>query len=85
MQTHLKQPRKIAIFIDEEILDFVAEWCSTDIQCLEGNDDEFETYTPEEALKARFWFMHKHKVMKRLADAINPVLKDLGKLEVKYR
>ena len=84
-QTHLKQPPKMLLVIDDEILDELAVWCSFEIGCHEDNTDDFEDYTPEEQMEAKFWHMHKYEIMKRLASSLDSLLVQTGKRKVRDR
>ena len=85
MQTHLKKPPKMLLVVDEEILDEIAAWCSYELTSFEENLDDFKEYTPEEQIQAKFWFMHKHAIMKRLASSLDSLLEQTGRKKVRER
>ena len=86
MQTHLKKPRKMALIIDEEILDELGLFCASELVALEENDDSFDDVTPEKATEMRFWYMHKHEKFKRLESALDSLFEQLDRPRVKkYR
>ena len=85
MQTHLKKPPKMLLVVDEEILEELATWVCFELTSFEENPDDFGDFTPEEQIEAKFWFMHKHQIMKRLASSLDSLLTQLGKKRVRDR
>jgi hypothetical protein len=85
MQTHIKKPLKMLLVVDDEIVEELATWCCFELISFEENPDDFEEYTPEEQLEAKFWLMHKYEIMKRLASGLDSLLEQLGKKKVRER
>jgi len=74
MQT-AKQLEKIALIIDEEILDELGYYVAGELISLENatKQDDFKDLPEEDQIKYRFFFMHKINIFKRFEKILDIV------------